>query len=1364
MILVVALLALLALLGIAWLSTARSQRAMSQQGVYSAGADQVLNGAVDVTVGAIADAIRGHDTGTTNTSTYRRASYGGQTSSYLNADFHGTYWDDPTSNHEIAAGNQYIASRVPLVSGSGSSATIYWPAISAPLASPKANNPTVDQAQRCFESPWGGGTYNTRISQPDNAGSFIQPTFVQINEGSGSGPLRSYPALRVGNTTYLAADTTGSGIADAGLSRLMQIGDITYYVAYRALDNNSAINVSTAWKPFEIDPTNPGNPTATSVDASYSPIGNFFPSNINLFALLMEKPAGSNKFRTVDQQMNVFNSLRLSNFVTLPLTTMVDDNNGNAGTFYSPYEAFWMQLGRRVDYPGRITGTTFYSAVSAGETARVTSGSVLAPYGDMIMLEAGNTTAKVDSALFETLCIGPTAPYNWPRYSTASGMPDDTYVNRWFYQNFDYSQSGVGYSALDQTTLKWTDFFGFSRRPLLVARNGVSQGVPSVPESGSYPLAPKDPNKPNNCPTPGDMPTKASLNTADFYELWRAYFMVMAGDPSATVDTTPFASIATAADNTLYRGQKFQANGKPDLTEQSLYRMFRNSARTNQVAGGAGLLTPAAMVQLRSALAAINTISLRDGSPSAYTNNDTISVNLTSGQTVQLYGIKPQVFITEVYAENDWVSDPQSKGANPNGYVAIELQNPCTREVDVSGWKIAALDRSTMTFAPIYTFGNMLVTRRPASGDALHADQNLIVIENYNQAGTPTSKGAKYRPQVVGQDPLPLLTGQALPIYVDNLSDVLGKELVILRPPPGGSGADLSAWIPVDSFDFTTFKTRAKLEQEALPVGSGNWTEIFAIPADTTKQLLRSQVTLWHYARNCRNTEPFKCVYPGRYCVTSTAVNSNSPAQQGTRTFTWNTITYAPPQAPAPTDPTTLTYQPATPGSRNADPLDSSLDQTVNDRSTVHPTAPSVDTSLGFQSVSTYRDSEFTIQWGGQDVPGPGGKDATWYSYQSKHPYGGFARNLDALHVPFIGAYVIKGAGGIVAVNAVTMDAVAAEDTDPQDDPSQIQTLTVSGSNFKIGENIGRFVPVRAVVANDFDANTPLGWRYRWAMKMPDYLTVQAPWGDHLPDAPYEYNTSAAATPNTIAGRAAANTDAERSVPVQGLVNINTAPVAVLAAVPFLNWLRDTSISPPYQQWLKDSEPDERLIPLDDSKTKIKLPTSSPIYNRSVFTTGLSNLDVAEYIVYYRDVDDGTGRPHGPFRSIWDLYQVTAPDSTGARYPLFYSLTKAILVARGTNGPGTGDGNISPYLNSNTLSGNGVHDDFQEQFVMLNRVSNLITTRSDSFTVYLLVQGWRNAGTLNPELVSQQRIGFVVDRSAVTRTQHDPKITVFPLK
>ena len=63
---------------------------------------------------------------------------------------------------------------------------------------------------------------------------------------------------------------------------------------------------------------------------------------------------------------------------------------------------------------------------------------------------------------------------------------------------------------------------------------------------------------------------------------------------------------------------------------------------------------------------------------------------------------------------------------------------------------------------------------------------------------------------------------------------------------------------------------------------------------------------------------------------------------------------------------------------------------------------------------------------------------------------------------------------------------------------------------------------------------------------------------------------------------------------------------------------------------------------------------------------------------------------------------------------------------------------------------------FQSQHLALMRISNLITTRSDSFTVYVLVQGWRDAGTPAPRLVVQRRAAIIVDRSAMTPTNRKP--------
>ena len=69
---------------------------------------------------------------------------------------------------------------------------------------------------------------------------------------------------------------------------------------------------------------------------------------------------------------------------------------------------------------------------------------------------------------------------------------------------------------------------------------------------------------------------------------------------------------------------------------------------------------------------------------------------------------------------------------------------------------------------------------------------------------------------------------------------------------------------------------------------------------------------------------------------------------------------------------------------------------------------------------------------------------------------------------------------------------------------------------------------------------------------------------------------------------------------------------------------------------------------------------------------------------------------------------------------------------------------------------------FEDATVDLARVSNLLTTRSDSYTVYVVVQAWDNFGGVdhdgdgdaNPRMVRQKRVAFEVDRSGVYPKGH----------
>ena len=89
-------------------------------------------------------------------------------------------------------------------------------------------------------------------------------------------------------------------------------------------------------------------------------------------------------------------------------------------------------------------------------------------------------------------------------------------------------------------------------------------------------------------------------------------------------------------------------------------------------------------------------------------------------------------------------------------------------------------------------------------------------------------------------------------------------------------------------------------------------------------------------------------------------------------------------------------------------------------------------------------------------------------------------------------------------------------------------------------------------------------------------------------------------------------------------------------------------------------------------------------------------------------------------------------------------------------------GDLSPYgatlpASNGTPETDGtdhVFGDVKTRYMPLIRVSNLITTRSDSFTVYAQVQAWQGVGTNYPNLVAQRRAAALLDRSQV-RPIHD---------
>ena len=148
----------------------------------------------------------------------------------------------------------------------------------------------------------------------------------------------------------------------------------------------------------------------------------------------------------------------------------------------------------------------------------------------------------------------------------------------------------------------------------------------------------------------------------------------------------------------------------------------------------------------------------------------------------------------------------------------------------------------------------------------------------------------------------------------------------------------------------------------------------------------------------------------------------------------------------------------------------------------------------------------------------------------------------------------------------------------------------------------------------------------------------------------------------------------------------------------------------------------------------------------------------------YRDVNDGSGASphhgHGPFRNLFELLQVPI-NSPNVPASILRNVHANTTVTPGSGALTFGD-IIWVGQQTATPPSTGVAGDFETMFLALTRVSNLITTRSDSYTAYILVQGWRNAETSNPSLVVQRRAAIIIDRSSVTPANGSPTVVNVP--
>jgi hypothetical protein len=1299
LVMVVALLVMLALIGTAAMSTARLDRMSSVQHVKNTQLDIMAESVKNM---AIADVIAD----LFSNGKYRDVATDQTT--YDHYDYPGSdpQSDDSDTNTIRAADgvlnksfDAWLGSRLPELVATGAGSAPGWRFTSnTPLR--LGNGYQVDAPDQ--------GTAGT-IFAPKV--SYV-PTYLNVN-GTDQPALTAYTGgAKVNNpwgvkSTFLAGDADGDGVADSLYFKLGTIGSITYYGCYRIIDNNSAINVNTAMVrdgDFIGDGNNP--PKRVGNDG-------FFTTNVGMAEFLSDYVSNPG-FKTLYDVSPEFTNTLNRKMPTVPSGlaggngSPVDEKNNAISSFSyrTVGDAVYMGLARRPDYPGHTIKANPEQFFGNG-TRPYGLGDAFALAYRFCLSNSGSSYSPLENDILNS-AVKNVAVASVPYYPAAQNQAGyDAAINRW-YQNFDYNNSTVKRPV----------------RSVFVTFNPTSNAAPSHAAAGQalYPGMSLTPQ----------LPIKVSLNTAPYVDLWRGFYEVMCTDGITTGlgvnlnDATQNDKDALSEDKAdPYYGSHFKAgNYKNTLGELHPGRMFRSPLRGD----GSTVLAPRQVMALRAAIASWNTVALRNGiarSGSLNVAQKQVPLVDASGRPefqATIYHGAPQPFITEIYAQTDIntvvgttnPADPINlfkDKKNPRGFVAIEIYNPYDIAIDLTGWRIGRIDRSK--------FPNLKVDFLVDSKD----NTSTAEFVRFDPAKAPDPSGKD-------TDAIPVTSigpGQRLVIhnYRPKAED---SDMEWAHYPPPNAAPLLDAtkwdtlWVQVKQLPSILGKQGTLnhgYELVLLRPGAGNKGDLFdMVPCDSydfTGMNVPSTEGLaadnWHYCRTNDDADQkrWTFVYPGRY-------DGSLPSSrlQGTEHQTWNPV-------PGPTNPTP-----------QLEPINLNIRLTLPD--------PNSTRNLAGTYTNPDDPYDFPIQYFATDTPGPG------VSPSLQFPFGGFARAGDVMQVPFIGAYAIRKlnpADGTLAdtsgqtlaeLNSVTMDAVFAEDTDPSDDDV---------------EDIGRFAPVvsqpnalpgAAHAVNDLDFSSNKAgyastsaprYNYHWTARLFDFFTtVNNPNDDYLPnmDPLNVSGTATQAVPNgpKVTSSAQANKGNEDQTPVEGLINLNTASAKVLSAVPFL--------------------PPSNLIA-----------GSPPTYDSDF------NTIIARSITDYRDVNDpATGKAHGPFTSLFELDRVPIYDYTkSAPYPLICYYRDVWNIA--TGGPRDADdddGDFTP-INNGSPKLDGVRD-FEDRYLAVNRVSNLLTLRSDTFTAYILVQGWRNAGSVNPILEGQRRLAVIIDRSRITPVKKTPAVYNVP--
>lgn len=250
--------------------------------------------------------------------------------------------------------------------------------------------------------------------------------------------------------------------------------------------------------------------------------------------------------------------------------------------------------------------------------------------------------------------------------------------------------------------------------------------------------------------------------------------------------------------------------------------------------------------------------------------------------------------------------------------------------------------------------------------------------------------------------------------------------------------------------------------------------------------------------------------------------------------------------------------------------------------------------------------------------------------------------------------------------------------------------------------------------------------------------------------------------------------DLRRAVP--GLVNVNTAPVGVLRALPMLSPVADVDPSGRPWWWWSGGPLDEKsdiaatIFAYRDKLTADLRPQSIvPGVNSGVVVFSdyparpddPAQQDIRSLITGIDGIREAPG-----FTGVGEL--LTARDVT---QPSGYANPSNIdFLGHPTPSGGrvnSSRAGVSSILYSDNTLADQIEGDFDQKLHVVNGVLNSVSARSDYFACWFLIHGYQrsdctNLGPNEPMVPSiQRRFLMVVDRSNVTRLGEKPRIVLF---